>query len=114
MSVSEVWLLVRRLATADDGDAPWLERWLSEMLGIRIRVVLTSHIEGADIPPAARVAYTGDETILAAAHNGVRLPPSAADPCDLARLRLRRRQRNEGKAAVLDQAVVDIGQCLDS
>lgn len=114
MSASEVWLVARQPAAMHEADARWLERWLTETLGIRIRLVLALDVDAAHVPASARVVYAAETPPVAPARDGVRLPPPAADVCHLACLRLRQMQQSDSTVPALDEAIADIGRRLDS
>jgi hypothetical protein len=113
MSASELWLVMPRPAPIDAHDERWLERWLGDMLGIRVRLVASRDVRATPAPAGARVAYAGDETFLRSVpDDALRLPGSTAAVLGLASERLRREQPG-GATPALDDAVAEIGRRID-
>lgn len=112
MSASELWLVTPARAM-EVRDERWLERWLADMLGIRVTLVLAQGSRAVDVPAGVRVVYAGDEVFLRALpDDALRLPETTTAVLDLACERLRRGRSGDGIPA-LDDAVAEIEGCLD-
>ena len=96
MSASELTLVVPRAAMDASADRRWLQRWLGEMLGVRVRLA-PEH--SAATPAESEHACVADEATTAL--------------LELAWKRLRRAEPGPGAEPVIDLAVADIARRLE-
>jgi hypothetical protein len=115
MSASELWLCTPRPEAMDAQDPErWLERWLGDMLGIRVRLVFGRDGRAVKVPAGARVAYADDGAFLPpVADDAVHLSGSTASVLGLAWERLRRGHPGDAAVPAIDLGVADIERRID-